>query len=228
MPVFQLTHKNLFPHPDFAEQNGLLAIGGDLKADRLVAAYRNGIFPWYSQGEPILWWFTSPRLVIYPEEFCIPKRLKRYIKKGIFTVTFDTAFNQVISACAESRPQQGTWITEEMQTAYCTLHDLGYAHSVECWQDGNLAGGLYGVALGKVFFGESMFSRLSNSSKFALVYLVNHLKENDFQLIDCQMTTDHLIQFGGREISGKRFQTHLDKFISTLLPDGVWHNDPNT
>ncbi len=230
MPVFQLPDEILFPHPELAEENGLLAIGGDLSPERLVAAYKAGIFPWYSQNDPILWWFTSPRLVIYPGEFRIPKRLARYIRKPLYQITMDTAFQQVISACANVRRNKegGTWITKEMQEAYCRLHHLGYAHSVECWHNDQLAGGLYGVALGRVFFGESMFTHFSNSSKIALVSLVTHLRSKDFRLIDCQMSTDHLVQLGAREISGKKFRKHLESFISTTSPDGVWHNDTKT
>ncbi len=227
MPVFQLPDEILFPHPELAEENGLLAIGGDLSPERLVAAYKDGIFPWYSQNDPILWWFTSPRLVIYPGEFRIPKRLARYIRKKLFKVTMDTAFQQVITACANVRrnKEAGTWITKEMQNAYYELHLLGYAHSVECWYNKKLVGGLYGVALDKIFFGESMFSHMSNSSKIALATLVIHLKRKNFQIIDCQMTTEHLLQFGAREISGKKFQEHLATSITSTTPNGVWQND---
>ncbi len=230
MPVFQLTDEIIFPHPDLAEENGLLAIGGDLSPTRLVAGYKAGIFPWYSQNDPILWWFTSPRLVIYPGEFRIPKRLERYLRKPLFEVSMDHAFEQVIAACANVRrdKEEGTWITEEMQEAYCRLHYLGYAHSVECWHGDQLAGGLYGVALDRVFFGESMFTVLSNSSKVALASLVKYLIKRDYQLIDCQMTTEHLVNFGACEISGKKFQKHLQTFITTTSPGGVWQNDTKT
>lgn len=229
MPVFQLTDDIIFPQPVLAEENGLLAVGGDLSPGRLISAYRLGIFPWYSEGDPILWWFTSPRFVIYPDSFKIPKRLARYLKKPLYIVTMDRAFDQVIESCAKVRTLQGeeTWITEEMKTAYTTLHDLGYAHSVECWQDGVLAGGLYGVALDRVFFGESMFTILPNGSKIALATLVGHLRERHFKLIDCQMTTDHLLQYGACEISGNEFRRHLKNYISTLSPDGTWNNDKN-
>jgi len=227
MPVFQLIEDILFPCPSLAEENGLLAIGGDLSPARLINGYRKGIFPWYSEGDPILWWFTSPRLVIYPDEFRIPKRLVRYMRKPLYRVTMDQAFDQVIDCCAEIRLNNGeeTWITDEMRNAYCQLHDLGYAHSVECWQNETLVGGLYGIALDKVFFGESMFTSLSNSSKIALASLVDHLKKRNFGLIDCQMTTDHLLRYGAREISGKNFLRHLKDLISTISPDGVWTYD---
>ncbi len=230
MPVFQLPDEILFPLTDLAEESGLLAIGGDLSPERLVAAYSKGIFPWYSQEDPILWWFTSPRSVIYPAEFKIPKRLARQIRKNLYTVTMDTAFDQVIEACAKAkyRKEKGTWITKEMQGAYSRLHQLGYAHSVECWHEDLLVGGLYGMALDRIFFGESMFTHMSNSSKIALATLVSHLKKGGFQLIDCQMTTDHLLQFGAREISGDTFRQHLTSFISTTTPNGVWQHDAKT
>lgn len=227
MPVFRLTEDILFPRPNLAEENGLLAVGGDLSPARLIAGYSSGIFPWYSEGEPILWWFTSPRLVIYPEKFRISKRLARYMRKPLFRISLDEAFAQVIESCATVRTMKGeaTWITEEMKMAYLTLHELGYAHSVECWQDDILAGGLYGVALDRVFFGESMFTKFSNSSKIALAALVLHLRKRGVELIDCQMTTDHLLQFGASEISGNEFSKHLRTLIQRLTPDGKWNYD---
>lgn len=229
MPVFQLTEDLIFPRPTLAEESGLLAIGGDLSPDRLIAGYRWGIFPWYSEGDPILWWFTSPRLVIYPDEFRISKRLARYVRKPLYMVTMDKAFEQVIDSCASVRTINGeeTWITDDMKNAYCRLHDLGYAHSVECWHNETLAGGLYGIALDRVFFGESMFTRMSNSSKIALASLVIHLKKNYFGMIDCQMTTDHMLRYGAREISGRDFLRHLNSLISTISPNGVWKDDTN-
>ncbi|HIP83335.1 MAG TPA: leucyl/phenylalanyl-tRNA--protein transferase, partial [Desulfocapsa sulfexigens] len=173
MPIFQLTDAPVFPDPTLAEENGLLAIGGDLSVERLLAAYSRGIFPWYSEGEPPLWWFTNPRLVLFPEEFKVSKRLARTLRNTDFDITFDTEFALVINACAETRPKQGegTWISDDIKEAYVKLHLAGHAHSVECWLDGELAGGLYGVSLGNVFFGESMFTRISNGSKAALVAL---------------------------------------------------------
>ncbi len=227
MPVFQLTNDVIFPRPDLAEESGLIAIGGDLNPRRLITGYRCGIFPWYSEGDPILWWFTSPRLVIYPDEFRISKRLARYMRKPLYRVTMDKAFEEVIESCARIRTINGeeTWITKEMKEAYCKMHDLGYAHSVECWQNETLAGGLYGIALDRVFFGESMFTRMSNSSKIALASLVLHLRKNNFGLIDCQMTTEHLVRYGAREISGRAFLNHLDQLISTTSSHGVWKYD---
>lgn len=228
MPVFRLTEDIIFPRPTLAEHNGLLAIGGDLTAARLIAAYRLGIFPWYSAGDPILWWFTSPRFVIYPEQFTVPKRLARYMRKPLYTVTMDTAFDQVIASCASVKraDNEGTWITEEMQEAYKEMHRLGYGHSVECWHDTELAGGLYGIALDRVFFGESMFTTMSNGSKIALATLVLSLQKKGFRLIDCQMTTDHLLKYGAREISGQTFRHHLQKYIEHIAPQGKWNDEP--
>lgn len=227
MPVYRLTENPIFPRPSLAEENGLLAIGGDLTPRRLLEAYRLGIFPWYAEGDPILWWFTSPRLVLYPHEIHISKRLMRYMKKPLYRVTMDTVFSQIIKSCKNIRRDKGeeTWITEEMQTAYITLHELGFAHSVECWLEDKLVGGLYGVALGKIFFGESMFSSMSNSSKIAFATLVLFLQEKGYKLIDCQMTTDHLLRFGAREISGRNFSTLLSEHISHFKPDGYWKYD---
>ena len=227
MPIFQLPDEIIFPPPNLAEPNGLLAVGGDLSVSRLIAAYRNGIFPWFSEDDPILWWFTSPRLVLSPEDLRISKRLRRYWKNSTMTLTINAAFGEVIEKCSliPRKENEGTWITRDMITAYKELHRHHYAHSVECWQGSELVGGLYGIALGKVFFGESMFTNLSNGSKIALVYLVNYLKNKGFGLIDCQMTTDHLLQFGAREISGRNFLRHLKELIIRLSPDGVWTYD---
>ncbi len=229
MPVFRLTDDIIFPRPGLAEENGLLAVGGDLSPARLIAAYRLGIFPWFSDGDPILWWSPSPRFVIYPEKFRIQKRLGRYMKKPLYRVTMDEAFDQVIESCATIRKEQGeeTWITAEMKKAYQLLHKLGYAHSIECWQGEILAGGLYGVALDRVFFGESMFTRLSNASKIALASLVIYLKRRQFRLIDCQMMTEHLLRYGACEISGREFRKHLQDYILKTYPDGKWKYDTN-
>ena len=227
MPIFRLNNQYIFPPPELAEESGLLAVGGDLHPERLIAAYKVGIFPWFSDGDPLLWWFTSPRLVLFPDEFKVPKRVQRYRRNSDVQITFDQDFEGVINACANSRIRSGeeTWIVEKMQKAYIKLHELGYAHSVECWQEDNLTGGLYGIALDKVFFGESMFSERSNSSKFALIELVSLLKKKDFKLIDCQMTTTHMVSFGAREISGKDFQKQLQLHIENTTPNGYWHND---
>ena len=227
MPIFQLTDKLIFPPAELAENNGLLAIGGDLSPERLLLAYRSGIFPWYSEGDPLLWWSPSPRLVILPAEFKVPKRLSRLMRQEKYSVTMDIAFRQVITVCAstDERQEKGTWITDEMIEAYCQLHDMGYAHSVECRLDDELVGGLYGISLGSIFFGESMFSKEPNSSKIALVHLMNKLQEWNFDLIDCQMKTEHLMQFGAREIPGNEFQRLLDKSSARLDQKGKWQID---
>ncbi len=219
MPIFQLTDAPVFPHPSLAEANGLLAVGGDLSVERLLAAYSNGIFPWYSEGDPPLWWFTDPRLVIFPAEFKVPKRLARTLRNTDFQISFDQDFSRIINSCAAVRRdnREGTWISTDMQLAYEELHQAGYAHSVECWLDGELAGGLYGVQLGKVFFGESMFTTISNGSKAALVALITHLQQQGVALIDCQMTTNHLLTFGAREIEGSEFRRLLQLNIPSDL-----------
>jgi len=227
MSLFQLTDEIIFPPPFLADENGLLAFGGDLQPARLVAAYRSGIFPWFSPGDPILWWFLDPRLVLFLGEFRISRRLARELRRSRFRITFDQAFSRVMESCARVRLErgEGTWIGGRMLEAYCRLHDLGYAHSVECWQGEVLAGGLYGIALDRIFFGESMFTRVSNGSKVALAALVARLKAANFQLIDCQMTTRHLLGFGAREISGPEFLEQLKFFIQTTVPDGKWCDD---
>ncbi len=226
MPVFQLNDSLLFPPPALAREDGLLAVGGDLSVPRLLQAYRHGIFPWYSPDDPILWWSPNPRLVLFPEEFHLAKRLARTIRQQAFRITFDTKFAQVIRACSKTRRKdgQGTWLDENMIAAYCALHDQGYAHSVECWQNGKLVGGLYGVALGAAFFGESMFSLVPDSSKVALAGLVERLKGWDFELIDCQVGTGHLQRLGAREISGEEFSTRLAQAMARPSRLGPWSN----
>jgi leucyl/phenylalanyl-tRNA--protein transferase len=216
MPVFKLSERLSFPPAHLAIKEGLLAVGGDLSPERLIAAYRQGIFPWYTQGEPILWWSPDPRLVLYPDELRISKSLRKVIRRNLFQITFDGDFEAVIQACAETKRSygEGTWITEEMKAAYCELHQRGVARSVEAWQSGQLVGGLYGVSLGRAFFGESMFSLVSNASKVAFVAFVQHLQQMRFTLIDCQVKTDHLIRFGAREVPRKRFLDQLGKAVS--------------
>jgi leucyl/phenylalanyl-tRNA--protein transferase len=197
-----------FPDASLAlrEPDGLLAVGGDLSVERILSAYRNGIFPWYSNQQPILWWSPDPRTVLFPERLKISRSLRKTLRKNLFTVTLDQAFEDVIRACAELRADgAGTWITPDMAEAYLNLHRQGYAHSVECWRDGNLAGGLYGIALGGVFFGESMFSRVSEASKVALCYLVRQLQAWGYGLIDCQVYSDHLASLGAEEIPRDNF-----------------------
>ena len=216
MPVFTLSKRLSFPPSHLAIKEGLLAVGGDLSPERILLAYRNGIFPWYSKGEPILWWSPDPRLVLYPDELIISRSLRKVIKRNLFQITFDKAFDAVIQACADAKRSygEGTWITDEMKAAYCELHRQGYAHSVEAWQDDKLVGGLYGIAIGRAFFGESMFSHVSNASKVAFVTLVENLKRLKFSLIDCQVRTDHLIRFGAREIKRKQFLEQIEKAIN--------------
>ena len=224
MPVYQLSEDLAFPSPHLASKEGLLAVGGDLSCSRLLLAYSLGIFPWYSDGEPILWWSPDPRLVLYPDELKITRSLNKVIKKGAFTLTIDRAFDRVISECARvpREKQRGTWIVAEMVEAYCRLHASGFAHSVEAWADNRLAGGLYGVSLGRCFFGESMFTLVSNASKVALVALVQYLQSLNFTLIDCQISTDHLIRFGAREISRTRYLRELEEGLKAPTLRGKW------
>jgi len=222
--IFGLTDDLIFPPPYLAREDGLLAIGGDLSVERLLLAYGQGIFPWYTEEDPILWWAPDPRLVLEPRNFHLPKRLARLIRQGRFQVTFDTAFARVIRSCALPRPgkEQGTWLVPEMIEAYIHLHEAGYAHSVECWQEKTLVGGLYGVALGRVFFGESMFSLVANSSKIALAQLITLLRRWEFDLIDCQMTTAHLVRLGAREMPGYEFYARLERHIPLPGHKGPW------
>ena len=224
MPLFQLSRDIVFPPPELAEPDGLLAIGGDLSVPRLIAAYRRGIFPWYSEGEPILWWSPVPRLVLFPEQFHLSRRLARPMRQQVFTVTADTAFADVITACGTLRKEsgEGTWITEAMKQAYINLYETGFAHSFECWRDGELAGGLYGVCLGRIFFGESMFTRRTDASKVALAALVRQAEKIGIQAIDCQMTTAHLLRFGSRELNRQEFQKLLNQCIEHIAPQEKW------
>jgi len=226
MPVYLLSDALEFPHPRLASPEGLLAVGGDLSPERLLAAYRHGIFPWFSEGEPILWWSPDPRLVLFPHEFKLSKSLKKTINRSLFHITIDHAFRQVITECAETRveQQEPTWIVGDMIDAYCRMHESGLAHSVEAWRNGILAGGLYGVSLGKCFFGESMFARVSNASKVAFAALVDILKSRAFLMIDCQVTTRHLISMGAREIPRDRFLTLLRASLKESPREGKWQN----
>jgi len=213
MPVFQLSDKLVFPQPDLAGPDGLLAVGGDLSPERLLLAYSAGIFPWYDESQPILWWSPEPRMVLFPQEFNRHKNLRRLVSSGKFSVTMNTDFAAVIKACGKSerKGQEGTWITREMQQAYIRLHELGFARSVECRLNGKLVGGLYGVELGKIFFGESMFHFVTDASKVALWYLVDFLLENDFKLIDVQQDTPHLRSLGARPVPREEFLEILEK-----------------
>lgn len=224
MPVFLLSEKIAFPPPHLTRKDGLLAVGGDLSQKRLLLAYRMGIFPWFSDGEPIMWWCPDPRLVLYPDELRIPKSLRKVLKKNLFQVTIDTAFKEVITECARVRLEagEGTWIVEEMKAAYCQLHESGFAHSVEAWHNRDLAGGLYGVSMGKCFFGESMFTRVNDASKVALVFLSEYLKSLSFDMIDCQMTTGHMIRFGARKIPRDLFLEQLKQSLNVPDLKGKW------
>ncbi len=214
MPLFVLDNELDFPPPHLAEADGLLAMGGDLSPERLLSAYRNGIFPWY-EGEHILWWSPDPRFVLFPPELKISRSIRPLLNKNHFDFTINRAFGEVIHRCKKiTRPgQDGTWITDEIEKAYTKMHELGYAHSAEVWKDGQLAGGLYGIRLGKVFFGESMFSNLSNASRYAFIKYVRHLQEEGVQLVDCQVYTEYLESLGARMIPGKDFSELLKKFI---------------
>ncbi|WP_457668325.1 leucyl/phenylalanyl-tRNA--protein transferase [Thiolapillus sp.] len=208
-----------FPDPSLAETDpdGLLAVGGDLAPERIVQAYRQGIFPWYGEDQPILWWSPDPRMVLFPDDLHVSRSLAKELRRKRFRVTFDLAFDQVIEACAQPRKDEpGTWLTPEMIVAYRALHQLGIAHSVEVWQDGELMGGLYGNALGSVFFGESMFSRISNASKVAFVCLVRSLSRSGYRLIDCQVFTPHLQSLGADLIPRERFLSLLNEQVKDL------------
>ena len=196
------------------EPNGLLAAGGDLSPARLLAAYRHGCFPWYQDGQPLLWWSPDPRTVLYPDELHVSRSLRKKLRQGVFSITFDQAFSDVIEGCAAPRDYtDGTWITTPMQAAYIELHQLGAAHSVEVWQDDRLVGGLYGLAMGQLFFGESMFSRTTDASKVGFVTLVERLREWGFKLIDCQMPTQHLASFGARSVPRHVFAETLAAYL---------------
>lgn len=214
MTVYLLGKEPVFPPADEADPTGIIAVGGDLSPERLIAAYSRGIFPWYSEGEPILWWSPDPRLVLFPDELHISGSLRRLLNRNPFEITFDRGFDAIIEACQQPRKYQGeTWITEEMATAYKKLHELGYAHSLEVWKNDEIVGGLYGVSLGKCFFAESMFHRVDNASKFGLVRFVQKINELDFRIMDCQVSNSHLKTMGAREISRKEFLDLLDKSL---------------
>lgn len=230
MPLFQLVDELIFPHPLRADDDGLLAIGGDLSVERLLLAYSNGIFPWFSNGSPILWWFTHPRMVLFPDKMKISASLKQTINSKKFTVTFDQCFREVIGNCAKAprHGENGTWITPEMKKAYTKLHLEGYAHSVETWFEGELAGGLYGVSLGRVFYGESMFFKVRDASKVALYYLVQFLKSLDFMVIDAQQDTPHLRKLGAELVQGREFLKILERSAKFPTLKGSWNNENET
>ena len=224
-----LSDDDIFPPVERAltVPNGLLAAGGELTAQRLLQAYRSGIFPWFNPGEPILWWSPNPRMVLIPGEIKISRSLDRILRKGSYEVRCDTAFEQVMRGCATSRADHpGTWIGEDMIAAYCALHQQGYAHSLETWIDGKLAGGLYGISIGRMFYGESMYSDVSNASKIALAHLARQLERWQFGLIDCQMNTPHLATLGAREIPRSEFIVRLKELVH-CAPVSNWQLDPD-
>jgi leucyl/phenylalanyl-tRNA---protein transferase len=217
-----------FPPVDQATAEGLLAVGGDLRPERLLEAYRHGIFPWYNDDQPILWWSPDPRAVLFPARLHVPRSLEKLIRRRHFAVTFDRCFRDVMIQCAGPRPQYpegGTWITPAMTEAYTTLHDMGYAHSVETWEGDRLVGGLYGVALGGAFFAESMFTRVDNASKVALVSLVRQLHAWGFRIMDCQQSSPHVIRFGAEEIPRQEFLRRLAAAIGQPDRPGPWQFD---
>ena len=226
MPVYRLSRELVFPSPHEAEPNGLLAVGGDLGSARLLLAYSMGIFPWYSEGQPILWWSPDPRCVLDLSHFHVSRRLRRVLNQERFRVTFDEDFQGVIRGCASvERPdQEGTWITEEMERAYVRLHEAGLAHSAECWLGDRLVGGIYGIALGRGFFGESMFHRETDASKVALARLVDRLAGWDFHFIDAQVTTSHMLSLGAREVPRMAFLRSLEDVLRFPTRRGSWRD----
>lgn len=218
--------ESMFPPVDTATPEGLLAIGGDLSSDRLLEAYRRGIFPWYSAGQPILWWSPDPRAVIFLDRFRASRSLRKRLRQNSFTASFDKCFLNVVEACAAPRkkdPGGGTWITRDMIDAYDKLHAMGHAHSIEIWHENKLVGGLYGLAIGRGFFGESMFSTMTDASKVALAYLVRHLKRWDFSFIDCQLSSPHILSLGAVEIPRREFLHLLARAVEAPEQVGIWN-----
>lgn len=209
MPIYKLSEDLVFPHPALADEDGLLAAFGDLSPERLLLAYSSGIFPWFSEDEPILWWSPDPRFVLHPKDIKVSHSMKKVLKKNTYNISFDKCFRKVISSCSNVRKESGTWITDEMIDAYCKLHELGFAHSVEAWYENRLVGGLYGISIGKCFFGESMFSLMPNASKSAFITLSRLLEDKEFLMIDCQVYTEHLESLGAIRVA-------RDEFLKTL------------
>lgn len=224
MPIFRLSEHIDFPPARLSRSDGLLGIGGDLCPERLILAYQKGIFPWFSEGEPILWWSPDPRLVLFPKDIRISRSLRKTIHKDRFQITVDRDFESTIRLCARPRKKEseGTWLVGEMIEAYCRLHHMGIAHSVEAWAGGRLVGGLYGIHLGKAFFGESMFSLETDASKVALVALAHHLKTYEFQFIDCQVSSRHLIKMGAVEMARDSFLHLLHDAIQEKVGPKIW------
>ena len=229
VPVSRIPEEHLFPHPSLAEPDGLLGVGGDLHPGRLLLGYANGIFPWYSQGQPILWFSPDPRFVLFPDELQVPRSLKKVVRRGDYTITLDTAFDEVIAQCkARQRPgQRGTWITDDMEEAYVQLHLLGFAHSAEAWIGDRLVGGLYGVGLGRLYSGESMFALEPDASKVAFVWLARQLRAWGYGLIDCQVHTAHLERFGARHIPRSRYLGLVKELVTLTRPAEPWSFDPD-
>lgn len=211
MPIYQLSENIVFPNPNNANKDGILAIGGDLCPERLLNAYTNGIFPWYSEGDPIIWWSPKKRFVLFPEKIKVSKSLKKVLNKKLFNITFNKCFKEVITKCGEVRSEEGTWINPDMIEGYTKLHELGFAHSIESWSGDKLVGGLYGVAIGKIFYGESMFSLENNASKVAFATCVEELTKKGFLMIDCQVHTKYLESFGAELIERELFFEILRK-----------------
>jgi leucyl/phenylalanyl-tRNA--protein transferase len=223
--IFRLTEEPVFPDPGLADDSGLLAVGGDLSAERLILAYSYGIFPWFNKYDPIMWWSPPIRPVFYPGKIKVSKSLRQVIRKGMFDIRMDTRFEDVMRECGKPRKEGGgTWINEDMIKAYTELHRLGFAHSVECYLDEELAGGLYGIAIGKVFFGESMFFRVSNASKVAFFALSENLKDRNFHFIDSQITNSHLLSLGATEVTRSIFMEMLEKALEYDTDRSKWEN----
>ena len=224
MPIFGLSEELVFPDVELATDDGILAVGGDLSPERLMLAYKRGIFPWFSEENPIIWWAPDPRFILHPQKFKISKSLKSILNKKEFEVTYDQAFDKVIERCksVKRKDQDDTWITEEMREAYSALHQLGFAHSVEVWKNEELVGGLYGISLGKCFFGESMFADVSNASKVGFAHLVQDLLKEEFVMIDCQVYTEHLERSGAELVDRKKFMHLLRTSLVAETLKGNW------
>jgi leucyl/phenylalanyl-tRNA--protein transferase len=227
MPVYRIPRQHEFPPPEHADPSGLVGVGGDLDPQRVLAAYRVGIFPWFSRGQPILWWSPDPRMVLRTDALQVQRSLRKRVRQRPYVITLDQAFERVIARCAATpRPgQDGTWITAEMQRAYVRLHELGYAHSVEAWKDGVLVGGLYGIAVGRCYCGESMFADAPDASKIAFVHLVEQLRAWDFPLVDCQVHTEHLARFGAEEVPRSVYLAELRRLVQLPGRVGKWTFD---
>lgn len=220
------TPETQFPSPDSASEEGLVAVGGEITTVRVLSAYRQGIFPWYSEDQPVLWWSPEPRAILYPDDIKISRSLKKTLRKKLFQVTADQAFSEVIKGCAGPRiqsPGGGTWITEEMMSTYTRLYQMGYGHSIEVWHDGKLAGGLYGLALGSAFFGESMYSQAADASKVALVHLAKIATSHGIDFIDCQLPTEHLSRMGAVDVSRKAYLAMLEDALKNNDRTEHWH-----